>query len=106
MYCKIEADYENNATLFWASFRETMPRVSEAMERDGVVVVSESGWAAIQKIQGFADGPAHARAALVECGDTDTTGLDAWHLLSSEDSGSVWCTLSEMTIAARAIFAE
>ncbi len=106
MYYKIEADYENNATLFWASFRETMPSVSAAMERHGHVVVSENGWAAIQNIPGFADGPAHARAALVECGDTDTTGHDAWHLLNSEDSGTVWCTESEMTDTVRAVFVD
>jgi len=62
---KIKVDNTNNVILFWSQFRGQMPSVSAALEEHGSVVVSEAGWVAIQRIQGFTDGL--GRTALVEC---------------------------------------
>ena len=60
----ITADVENFAELFWSNLDEQMPELADELRRGSVAVDAET-WEAVQAIEGFADGPAHAPTALI-----------------------------------------
>ena len=61
----ITADDENNGDVFFCELREKFPSIAATLCTSGTCDVTREEWAAIQKLEGFADGPAHARHALV-----------------------------------------
>ena len=61
---KISADHENNAETFWANCRQQLPAIWEKLH-DEVAELTDAEWSAVQAVEGFADGPEHARTALV-----------------------------------------
>lgn len=61
----VQFDDENNADIFVCELREKFPAIAATLCTSGTCDVTREEWAAIQKLEGFADGPAHARHALV-----------------------------------------
>ena len=61
----VQYDDENNADTFVCELRQKFPSIAATLWRAGTCDVTREEWAAIQKLEGFADGPAHARHALV-----------------------------------------
>jgi hypothetical protein len=61
----ITANDENNAEVFWGEFNERFPEVA-AQVRSGTAVVDKPTWDAIRQLNGFSDGPSHARDALLD----------------------------------------
>lgn len=61
----IKADMENNADTFWAAFDEAYPEVADAIRKNDFATVDQATWDAIQNLEGFSDGPAYARNALL-----------------------------------------
>ena len=69
---KIKVDSENNAEAFWTAFDEAFPAIANQVRR-GDATVDAATWAAIQKLEGFSDGPGHARDALLAVEATNKT---------------------------------
>ena len=61
----ITTDEENNGDVFFCELREKFPAIAATIMRHDEAEVSREEWAAIQKLDGFADGPDYARRALV-----------------------------------------
>jgi hypothetical protein len=66
MSIEIMADIEYNATGFWATMREVMPELTEELLMFPLwIEVTDAQWSQIKAIEGFADGPEHAKFALI-----------------------------------------
>jgi len=61
----IVADEENNAETFWVAFDEAYPEIATQFRHGGSVTVDEETWKAIQKLEGFGDGPEYAPNAVI-----------------------------------------
>lgn len=61
----IRPDAENNADTFWAALDSAYPAIADELRGRGVAVVDSETWAAIQQLDGFANGPDYAREALI-----------------------------------------
>ena len=61
----IQIDMENTAETFWGEMEAAFPSLCESLRQNDQATVSPETWEAIQKLEGFADGPAYARTALL-----------------------------------------
>lgn len=61
----ITADDENCADTFWGHLDMLFPEIADQLRKQNKAVVSPAVWEALQKLEGFRDGPAHAREALL-----------------------------------------
>ena len=61
----ITTDEENNGDVFFCELREKFPAIAATIATHDEAEVTCEEWAAIQKLDGFADGPDYARHALV-----------------------------------------
>jgi hypothetical protein len=62
----LEVDHEYNAELFWDTLKQEFPLVDEQFRKGrGRAMVSRDEWDSIQRIEGFAGGPAYAPTALI-----------------------------------------
>ena len=62
---KIKADDENNAEKFWSIFSDSHVYLADQIRVSGEAFVTAEDWREIQEIEGFSDGPEHARNALL-----------------------------------------
>lgn len=67
----VRFDDENNAEIFVCELREKFPTIAATLCTAGSCDITRDEWAAIQKLEGFADGPAYARYALVVADQED-----------------------------------
>lgn len=61
----ITTDEENNGDIFFCELREKFPAIAATIATHDEAEVTREEWAAIQKLEGFADGPEYARHAMV-----------------------------------------
>ncbi len=61
----ITADDENNGDVFFCELREKFPSIAATLCTSGTCDVTREEWSAIQKLEGFSDGPDYAKSALV-----------------------------------------
>jgi hypothetical protein len=59
------ADMENNADAFWTALDEAFPAIADALRDQDEARLTPDEWAAVQALPGFADGPEHAKEALM-----------------------------------------
>lgn len=72
----VEVDAENNADAWWADLTATYPQFAALLRRDGKALVGDQALRDLQALDGYADGPAHAREALRQIERMDLRHFD------------------------------
>lgn len=76
-YTAVRVEAENNAELWWEAVREAHPAFAASLGRNGVAVIDSRLWGPLAALPGFEGGPAHAPAALIDCGGEGDQWADA-----------------------------
>jgi hypothetical protein len=63
---KFTVDYENNAETFWAAIKSQLPALAAKFVESDSVELTDDEAAAVKALPGWADGPEHAKTALIE----------------------------------------
>ncbi len=61
----VSADMEYDADEFWAALDAAFSDIAWALRDEGAVALTPGEWDAVQALPGFADGPEHAKTALM-----------------------------------------
>lgn len=61
----IRPDPEYNADAFWIALWDQYPTIARKLSDDDIATITDLQWIGIQKLEGFRNGPEHAREALI-----------------------------------------
>lgn len=62
---RVQVDHENNAETWWDALREREPALAARLGDSDTLEITADELARLQALPGWADGPAHARTALI-----------------------------------------